>query len=99
MNIENSKWFKFFDAILLDSKNFRSLDPIKRNDFYVVSYDDQTTRTIIKIEIYYVENDSDLLFTVQVLNPKTQGLNKYEENEYFYRHQFDDGNQSEPPGL
>ena len=39
------------------------------------------------------------LLSLKILNPKTPGKNKQQENEYFYKYSFDNEKQYGGPGL
>ncbi len=94
MNIENSKWFQFFESIFHESGNFQTQEYEKYISNHTIRFKDNATETMVTLII----DEPDLLLNFNIFNPRTPGLNKYEENEYFYKYQFEYGGYG-TPGL
>lgn len=90
-------WKDFFVKNLTsgDQFNLTSSEPSSGLDIEIYSALTGDKATTIQIEYL---SSMTLLF-LKILNPKTPGKNKQQENEYFYKYSFDKEKQYGGPGL
>ncbi len=98
METFNSNWFIFFKEIILKSGKFNLETPVKINQVYEVTFKSINNNINTKI-ICTIDYLDDLLISINFDNPKTPGLSKYQENEYFYKYDFYENGSHGSPGL
>ena len=95
MEIEKSNWFKFFDSLFKESEKFDLEEISEYGNSYKIEFCSKVNQTQVEIILY---QRKDLLLKINFYNPKTPGLNKYQETEYFFRDDFKDNGYG-PSGL
>lgn len=95
--MDNNDWKDFINSTLLESKQF------EKKSFEIVGDTEVEKFSLIKnpqteIKVAYFLDDNRLIYFT-FYNPTIPGYNKYSENEYFYRYDFDEKESYGNPGL
>ena len=90
-------WRDFFTKRLVDAGAFCLSKSISKGNTDIEIYTAKQGNPETSIEVGYFS--SKTLIYVNILNPRTPGLNRQQEAEYFYKHEFDDIKQYGSPGL
>lgn len=90
-------WRDFFTKRLVDSSAFCLSKSLSKGNTDIEIYTAKQGNPETSIEVGYFS--SMRLIYVHILNPRTPGLKRQQESEYFYKYEFDDIKQYGPPGL
>ena len=94
--MKDNNWKDFINSVLLESKQFEKISSETIGETYIENFRfNKNQQTEIKVG-YIAEN---LLIYFTIFNPTVPGYNKYCENEYFYKYDFDEKESYGNPGL
>lgn len=94
--MNDNDWKDFINSTLSESKQFEKKSSEIFGDTYIEKfYLNKNPQTEIKIGYL---NENRLIYFA-IFNPTVPGYNKYSENEYFYRYDFDEKESYGNPGL
>ena len=94
--MNDNNWKDFINSVLLESKQFEKISSETIGETYIEKFClNKNPQTEIKVG-YITEN---LLIYFTIFNPTVLGYNKYCENEYFYKYDFDEKESYGNPGL
>jgi hypothetical protein len=94
--MNETNWKGFINSVLLESKQFEKISSESVGETEIEKFrSNKNPETEIKVG--YLE-DERLIFFI-FYNPNFPGHNKYSENEYFYRYDFDEKKSYGNPGL
>ncbi|WP_396159325.1 hypothetical protein [Flavobacterium sp.] len=89
-------WKDFINTVLLESKQFEKISSETVGETYIEKFRlNKNPQT--EIIIGYISKN--LLIYFNISNPTVPGYNKYCENEFFYKYDFDDKESYGNPGL
>lgn len=94
--MNDNDWNDFINSVLSESKQFEKISFEKIGDTYIEKFSfNKNPQTEIKVGY---SNYNELIF-FNFFNPTVPGYNKYSQNEYFYKYDFDEKESYGDPGL
>ena len=94
--MNHNDWKDFIDSVLLESKQFEKISSETVGETYIEKFRlNKNSQTEIKVG--YLEENLLIYFTI--FNPTVPGYNKYCENEFFYKFDFEENGGYGSPGL
>jgi len=94
--MNETNWKEFINSVLSEGKQFKKISSeiIGETEIEKFSFNGNT-QTVVNVGYY---SDNTLIF-FNFFNPNFPGYNKYSENEYFYKYDFDEKESYGNPGL
>ena len=92
-----NNWKSYFKEELKEKRNF-FLKNISHSGYTeLLIFEDFTKKSLTEIHISILENND--LISFEIINPITPGFTKKQEQEYFYKYDFDENRSYGNPGL